>query len=355
MDLDLLLRELNPTEINAFVRALPTRADFALTLDVLRQRSIPNIKFQTSSGRRQVNAARFRSFGAPTALATRQATRVVSEGMLPPLGQTLTVSEMETILFNISHGQDATQFQEQLYNDVERHVESIRTTQELAAGKLLATGVVPLAGLTDIEVDWNVPDANMPTVSTYWSDAEGATPLTDELRWMAYLRTSGAPTPGRVITSLRALSTLASSLEYRAAFFNTGTSGTTPTATLAPDQVNTVRARYNLPPVQLYDVQVFDENGNYVRVLPDNLWIMIPGIPNTQWGETLYGLTAEGIQLSSGTDAAITAEEAPGILVVTKVEDDPVQIYTRGVAVGMPVLYVPDIHITATVLAPDGD
>jgi len=36
--------------------------------------------------------------------------------------------------------------------------------------------------------------------------------------------------------------------------------------------------------------------------------------------------------------------------VVTKVEDDPVQIYTRGAAVGMPVLYVPDIHISATVL-----
>lgn len=351
MDLDLLLRELDAAEINAFVRELTTPADYLLTRSVVPERNINNIKFRTSSSKRRVNAAKFRVYDAPTALATRHAERVVNEGLLPPLGQTLPISEMETILFNISHGQDTAEFVEKLYDDVERHFESIKTAQEIAAGKLLATGVVDLPG-NGLDVDWNVPSANMPTAGTLWNDAN-ATPLTDELAWLDYLRSIGAPTPGQVITSRRARSFLAGNEEYRAAYYNTPVGATTPTAMLAPDQVNVVRARYSLPPIVEYDVQVYDDEGNYVRVIPDNLWIMTPGIAANQWAETQYGLTAEGIQLSSGQNPALTAEQAPGIVIVTKVEDNPVQIYTRGAAVGMPVLYVPDIHITATVLPED--
>lgn len=348
MDLDLLLRELDAAEINAFVRELKTPADYMLTQRILPERNINNIKFKTSSSKRRVNAAKFRVYDAPTALATRYAERVVNEGLLPPLGQTLPISEMETILFNISHGQDTAEFVEKLYDDVERHFESIKTAQEIAAGKILRDGIVDLPG-NGLDVNWNVPVANRPTAAVPWNEAL-ATPLTDELAWIDYLRDSGAPAPREVITSRRARSFLASNQEYRAAYYNTPIGGTTPTAMLAPDQVDSVRARYNLPPIVEYDVQVYDDEGNYVRVLPDTLWIMVPGIAPNQWAETQYGLTAEAIQLSSGQNPALTAEQAPGIVVVTKVEDNPVQVYTRGAAVGMPVLYVPDIHISATVL-----
>lgn len=348
MDLDLLLRELDATEINAFVRELTTPADYLLTQQIVPERNINNIKFRTSSSKRRVNAAKFRVYDAPTAVATRHASRVVNEGLLPPLGQTLPISEMETILFNISHGQDTAEFVEKLYDDVERHFEAIKTAQEIAVGKMLATGVVDLPG-NGLDVDWNVPSANMPTAAIPWSEAN-ATPLTDELMWLDHLRDSGAPVPSKVITSRRARSFLAANQEYRASYYNTPIGGTTPTAMLAPDQVEAVRARYNLPPIVEYDAQVYDDEGNYVRVLPDNLWVMVPGIAPGQWAETQYGLTAEAIQLSSGSNPALTAEQAPGIVVVTKVEDNPIQVYTRGAAVGMPVLYVPDIHITATVL-----
>lgn len=348
MDLDLLLRELDAAEINAFVRELTTPADYLLTQQIVPERNINNIKFRTSSSKRRVNAAKFRVYDAPTAVATRHASRVVNEGLLPPLGQTLPISEMETILFNISHGQDTAQFVEKLYDDIERHFESIKTAQEIAVGKLLSTGVVDLPG-NGLDVDWNVPSANRPTAAIPWSEAN-ATPLTDELMWLDHLRDSGAPVPSRVITSRRARSFLAANQEYRASYYNTPIGGTTPTAMLAPDQVEAVRARYSLPPIVEYDAQVYDDEGTYTRVLPDNLWVMVPGIAPTQWAETQYGLTAEGIQLSSGSNPALTAEQAPGIVIVTKVEDNPVQVYTRGAAVGMPVLYVPDIHISATVL-----
>lgn len=348
--LELLLQDTSAVDLTVFARTIDTPADYALTRDILPVSNIQGVRFRATSSRRRVNAAKWRAYDAPTALAKRQAERVVSEGMLPPLGQTLAVSEMDQILLDVSHGQDTAAYIDLLYGDVERHVEAIKTAQELAAGRVLANGINFLPGL-GLDVDWNVPSENMPTAGVLWDDPD-ATPITDELAWITFLVNSGAPRPKEVVTSLRALSVLASNAEYRAAFYGSYSTGTTPTATLAPNEVNAVRARYNLPPIRTYDVQVYDDD-QYVRVLPDNKWIMVPNVPASEWGETQYGVTRESQQFTSGTNPALTREEAPGIVVVTKVEDDPVQIYTRGAAIGMPVLYVPDIHISATVLPED--
>lgn len=345
--LELLLRDTNDTDLTVYARQIDTPAKYRLTREVFPETRVQGIKFRTTSAKRRVNAAKFRAYNAPTALAQRQAERIVNEGMLPALGQTLPVSEMDQILLDVDHGKDTQEYIDLLYSDVDRHVESIQTAQELAAGQLLANGSVSLPGL-GLDVDWNVPSANMPTAATLWDDP-AATPLSDERAWMDYLLDTGAPAPREIITSRRARALLASNAEYRAAYYGSSTVGGTPTATLAPNEVDTVRARYGLPPIVTYDVQVWNDD-QYVRVLPDNKWIMVPDVPAAEWGQTQYGRTREAAKFTSGTNPALTREEAPGIVVVTGVEDDPVQIYSRGCAIGMPVLYVPDIHISATVL-----
>ncbi|MFI0929618.1 major capsid protein [Streptomyces sp. NPDC021012] len=345
--LELLLRDTNETDLTVFARQIDTPAKYRLTREVLPETRIQGIKFRTTSAKRRVNAAKFRAYDAPTAMAKRQAERVVNEGMLPALGQTLAVSEMDQILLDVGHGKDTQEYIDLLYSDAERHVESIQTAQELLAGQLLATGTVTLPGL-GLDVNWNVPAANRPTAAILW-DNPNATPLSDERAWMDYLADSGAPAPREVITSRRARALLASNAEYRAAYYGSSTVGGTPTATLAPNEVDVVRARYGLPPIVTYDVQVWNDDV-YQRVLPDNKWIMVPDVPASEWGQTQYGRTREAAKFTSGTNPALTREEAPGIVVVSHVDDNPVQIYTRGAAVGMPVLYVPDIHISATVL-----
>jgi len=345
--LELLLQDTSATDLTVFARQLDTPAKYRLTREILPPHPIQGIRFKAESMKRRVNAAKFRAYDAPTAMAQRQAERVVNEGMLPALGQTLAVTEMDQILLDVGAGQDTARYVDLLYSDVERHVESIQTSQELAGGQLLANGTVNLPGI-GLDVNWNVPSANMPTAAVKW-DQESATPLTDERAWIDYLVDSGAPTPKMVITSRRARSLLAANAEYRGAFYGSYSTGTTPTATLAPNEVDAVRARYNLPPIVEYDVQVWNDDV-YQRVIPDTKWIMVPDVSASEWAETQYGVTREAAQFTSGTNPALTREEAPGIVVVTKVEDDPVQIYTRGAAVGMPVLYVPDIHISATVL-----
>src|SRR4051812_47243458 len=160
--LELLLRDTNDTDLTVFARAMYTPENYRLTREILPEFPIQGVKFRTTSAKRRVNAAKFRAYDAPTALAKRQAERVVNEGMLPALGQTLPITEMDQILLDVGRGADTQQYIDLLYSDVERHVESIKTAQEIAAGQLLATGTVDLPGI-GLDVNWNVPSANMPT------------------------------------------------------------------------------------------------------------------------------------------------------------------------------------------------
>ncbi|MDI3406272.1 hypothetical protein [Streptomyces cavernicola] len=61
-------------------------------------------------------------------------------------------------------------------------------------------------------------------------------------------------------------------------------------------------------------------------------------------------MTAEALVLSRGTNPEIIREDVPGLIITRGVQDDPVQIWTKGPAVGMPVMHTPDAHIVAKVL-----
>ncbi|RSS43817.1 major capsid protein [Streptomyces sp. WAC08241] len=347
--LEVLLRDINPTEINAFVRAIQTPADYELTQSVIPERTVNSVKWQTRSTRRRVAAASYRAWDAQTKVASREITSVVTEGKLLPLGQKYIVGELETILQNVSRGMDGNDLVRAIYDDVAAHVLSIQNRMELAAGDLLTDGKFTLTnenGIT-LEADHKVPAANMPTASVAWTNP-AATMLADEMAWIEVLRASGAPMPTRALTSYKTMALAMGNDSYRAAYYNSVSPSNTPTATLAPDQVNVVRGRYGLPPITTYDVQIPLDDGTNKRPLPENMFFLLP--PNTrQMAETQYGLTAEGIVLSSGGNPSIEAEVAPGIIVTSGYQDDPVQVWTKCNAAAMPVMYTPDIHIAATV------
>ncbi|WP_452835476.1 major capsid protein [Streptomyces liangshanensis] len=128
------------------------------------------VTWLTKDSGRYVNVAKYRAFNASVPLATREAWQTSCEGALPALGQRLVLSEQEQILLEASHGSDQDRLIELLYDDVERHVEAIRSRLELAASNVLADGRFTLEqenGLP-LEVDWNVPAENMPVASRRW-------------------------------------------------------------------------------------------------------------------------------------------------------------------------------------------
>ncbi|WP_327660429.1 MULTISPECIES: major capsid protein [unclassified Streptomyces] len=130
---------------------------------------------------RYVNTAKYRAYDASVPFASREAWSNVREGALPPLGQKLLVGEQEQLLLEASHGADMDRLLELLYDNVERHVEAIKSRLELAAADTLLDGKLPVSENGYVaEVDFNVPAGNMPTDAVPWSD-----PTADPIRGRA--------------------------------------------------------------------------------------------------------------------------------------------------------------------------
>ncbi|MEU5297947.1 hypothetical protein [Streptomyces umbrinus] len=77
--LDTLLRDIDAADINAFARTMTTPADNELTRTVMPKRRLNSVEFCIRSRRRRVNAAKFRAYDAQTAVARRQAEKIITE------------------------------------------------------------------------------------------------------------------------------------------------------------------------------------------------------------------------------------------------------------------------------------
>ncbi|MFE9610916.1 hypothetical protein [Streptomyces sp. NPDC006012] len=73
--------------------------------------------------------------------------------------------------------------------------------------------------------------------------------------------------------------------------------------------------------------------------------------PGVAWSTEVRTWTcSDALVLSHGSNPEIVREDAPGLIITRGVQDDPVQIWTKGAAVGMPVMHAPDAHIVAKAL-----
>lgn len=269
--LDTLLRDIDATDINAFARTMTTRR---LRADPHGHDRPPSEILQVQNQEQQAPRERseVRAYDAQTTIARRQAER-----MLPPVGQKLIVGELEQILLDTSRGAGMLKFVELLYDDVE----SIHDRMAQAAGDLLVGDVFTLNGENGlyVEADFGVSAANNPTADRPCSDPT-SDPIADELRWIEYLRSISAPLPTRMNTSYKARTVLADDDACRAAYYGSVNGSTTPTVVLAPNEVEVVRARYKLPPITVYSVQISVDDA-YQHMIPEDRWTLIPSYPES--------------------------------------------------------------------------
>ncbi|MFD8296944.1 hypothetical protein ACFV13_12075 [Streptomyces bauhiniae] len=92
---------MDAADLNTLARTMTAPADYELSRTVMPERRLNSVKFRIRSSKRRVNAAKFRAYDAQTAVARRQAERIITEGMLPP-GQKLVVGELKQILLDTS-------------------------------------------------------------------------------------------------------------------------------------------------------------------------------------------------------------------------------------------------------------
>ncbi|MEU2594159.1 major capsid protein [Streptomyces albidoflavus] len=343
-----LLRDVSVKDLTTFARAIPTPDDFILTNLVFPALVTNEVKWRIKDNGRYVNTAKYRAYDASAPLASREAWSNVREGALAEMGQKLVVGEQEQLLLDAERGADQDRLVELLYDDVERHVESVQSRLELAAGDVLLDGKLSIDEDDYInEADYGMPAANQVTAPVPWSDP-ASDPIADELRWLQYLEDLGVPTPEFVLTSKKAYSFFANNASYRAAFWGSVSPSTIPTATLTPAQVQSVRDTYGLPPVQFYKAQV-RVDGTARRVLPEDKWIYIPP-DRARWAQIQWGRTWDSLNLTRGTNPEILREDAPGLIVTRGIQNDPGQIWTKVAAAAMPVMHTPDAHLVATVI-----
>lgn len=336
---------LRPSVLTRFSRDLPQPQQIALD-QILPDQTVNSFKPRIRTVTRTLTAAKFRVWNAENYVAKRPVTVSVAELELPPLGQKLPLTEREILEAALADNDPNGDVVGAVYDDAEHNVRATRARMELARGQLLYTGAVTINenGLIGVAADFGLTNAHKPTAGTLWSDTVNSTPLTDEEAWIQQMVADGSPRPDRATTSLRIVTYLRQNKQYITAFW--GPNGANQPA-LNPDQVNQVRATYNLPPITIYDSKI-DVDGVTTRPIPDTRFILTAeGVGESQWG-----VTAQAIEVAAGgTDAAFTRRDAPGIFTAAYKQTEPAGRWTSTYAVGLPLLMDKTRLLAATVAA----
>lgn len=326
----------DPAELIGVVREL-TFPRFALE-DYLPNNNRDRIDWSTTTaGADNTPAASVRAFDAPAPIGSRPGFTRAS-GSLPPISQKIVLTEGESLMLRALQGSDAANDEliDAIYDDAARMVKSVHARVELARGDVLTDGVVTIAeNGQQFSIDYGVPSAHKVTVGTTWANP-AADALSDQMNWLeVYAETTGGLTPGVAIASTNVIGQM-----LRNTSLNGGTQMTF-------TGMNEVLVANGLPPVTRYDVQITNANGTSQRVIPTDRLIWLPDPDDARAGETQFGTTREATKLSQ--DGILPESDRAGVIAMVWETEDPVQTWTKGTAIALPVLHNPNTVFSADV------
>lgn len=338
----------DPQELIDYVRAWDIevlRPDAQISLDrFLPNREVDDLDYRIRRGQLDdADAAEFRAWDTQPKMAKRPGTRYI-EGSLGPISKQIPLGEEEMLRTAALQRGTNDPIIEAIFDDAERMVRAVQVRIELARGDLINDGKVTIQenGLV-LEADFGRHADMTQTASTLWTDTANAKPLTDMLTWQeAYIDHNGVA-PGVMLMSRQRLSNFALNAELRS---YAAVGGTTPNR-LNMETIAAILEAEGLPPIELYDSQ-FRVNGVRTRALPANKVFFMPPASEPV-GHTFYGITAEAIKLRE--KGLITAESMPGVVAVVLENENPVQTFTLGTAIALPVTPNPDLIMDCTVAA----
>jgi hypothetical protein len=310
----------------------------------LPNRLIDDLEYRIRAGTiTDVDTAEYRAWDTPAPMTGRPGVSRI-RGELVPVSRQIPLGEEEQLRLRSLLRGNNDPIVAAVYDDVERMIRSVQARIELARGQLLTTGKVTIAenGLA-IEADFGLPAGHNVSAGTVWTDTVNATPLTNLLTWQDTYLTDTGVRPGVILMSQTRLGNLFLNAEMRAA---AAAQGTTPSR-INRELVDAIFAANGLPPVVLYDTMV-RVNGVQTRVIPADKVLLLPP-PGEPMGNTFYGITAEAIKLQG--KGLIEETAMPGIVAVVTETDHPVQTFTVGTAVALPVLPNPELLFVADVAA----
>lgn len=320
-----------------------TRQPIPMMGDLLfPERKIEGLEIEMIKGASNLPvAASVHAFDTETEIASREGTSKAIEE-LALIKRKIKVSEKELIALNAPRStKEEEQVIHKLFNDVDNLVASVKTRIEAMRMEALSTGKIVLNenGVKGT-IDFGTPSGHKDTKT--W---KSGTPdiLGDIYTMTDKIVADTGFTPTRALTSRTVLNTILKDEKIRAAMFGVNAAKV---ATLT--ELNQLLASQGLPTIATYDAQyrVQNNKGLYTpkRYLADNMFILMP---DGMMGETLYGLTAEEVELRNKSDIDIT--NIGNIIVEQYATTDPVAKWIKAVATALPSFPYADQVFMATI------
>ena len=330
-----------PAVLIDYVRAYDNevlRQEAAFVLDRwIPNREVDDLEFRVrKSSLQDVDAAVYRAWDTPAPMTGRPGVQRIA-GEIAPVSRQIALGEEESLRLRALERGNNDPIIDAIYADAERMTRSVQARIELARGDVINDGIVSISenGLT-LTADFG-RDASMSVTPAgdLWTVTATSTPLSDLLGWMETYEDLNGVTPGTLLVPRARLANFALNAEMRS---YAAANGTTPTR-LNRQAINDVFASEGLPPLEVYDGQ-FRVEGVKTRVLPQNKCFFLPpvGVP---YGNTFYGITPEAVKLAA--KGLIEQTALPGIVAVVTETDHPVQTYTVGTGIALPV--APNVNL----------
>jgi len=338
-----------PQELTGYIRtaAMDLRVnEFTLSAQ-LPAKELDDLEFRFNrGGEGLMEAAEYRAFDTEAPVTNRPGVSRVS-GELPPISRKIRQGEFYRLKQRSLDGE----IRSALLADAVRLTRQVEARFEKARADALVNAELTFNenGLS-LSADFG-RDSSMEVSATdggtaYWDASSGTiSPLDNLLKWRdAYVAKNGVP-PGQILANRKVLSLLMRDEQIRNIVYPS-TMSTQPHL-VSEASVTQALGLFGLPPLTLYDA-VYSVGGTATRFIPQEKILLLPANGShdaSQMGQTFYGTTAESMESGyAGVGAGIVA----GVYHTF----DPVSVWTKVSALGMPVLANPNLAMVATVLDP---
>ncbi|MER7167039.1 major capsid protein [Micromonospora sp. NPDC000207] len=337
---------IEPATLTGFVREVPAPAFLSLNR-WLPDVYIADIEAAITQMEQTNRVAKFRAFDAETEVGERDTWRK-SAIRIPPVGLKLPIGEEERLKLERSRtgGNNYDAYVQAIYNDGANITRYVYNRLEMARGDVLTDWKFTLAGEGNLklEADFGMPSGHNKAPGVLWSNHANATPLADLAAWTQDYVDANGFRPGYMQASSTVVFNMLMSAEVRQL---AGNMNGVPSV-VTEDQLNQILRARRLPELVEYDTRLSVDNVD-TRVIPEDKVLLLPP-ESAPLGRTVWGITAEALELTQGQNPSLEFSELPGLVGVVMKEGDPVRTWTKVGATAMPLLDWPKRLMVADVL-----